>query len=141
MKKLLTILLASLLCLCCVGMVACKDEPKADTYKIYSITAQGTTYNVGDEMPAGFMDSPVAITLTESYMIIKLFDNGKVETEMAGEKTSEGMTWSQEGDVITVVTVSEYEGETYSYETVFTVDGEYISSEMGPGVIAKFKKA
>ena len=74
-------------------------------------------------------------------MIIKLFDNGKVETEMSGEKTSEGMTWSQEGDVITIVTVSEHEGQTYSNETVFNVDGEYISSEMGPGVIAKFKKA
>ncbi len=140
MKKLLTILLASLLCLCCVGMVACKDEPKADTYKVYQVVADGTTYNIGDTVPE-YTIGYEAVTLTEGYMILKLFDNGKAESETDGVKSTVSMTWSQTGNVITVVSTYEEEGESHTSTTEMTVDGEFLTMYMGANTTLIMKKA
>ena len=104
MKKLLTILLAALLCVCCVSMVACKEEAGVEgTYKMYSVTISGTTYEVGDTIPAGaFMGNPVDMVLAAEYMSLELNKDGTAVSKMNGEVMNNEITWSKSGNTITI---------------------------------------
>ena len=103
MKKFLTFLLAALLCVCCVGMVACKGTPQDPevhgVYKTYSLTANGETYNIGDTLPGGGMFGPNDMQLTQEVMTIELKEDGTyVMTELGYDLG--GGVWTQEEDAI-----------------------------------------
>ncbi len=66
MKKILSVLLAALMCVCCFGFVGCADT---GVYKFYSLTNEdGNKFEVGEKYNF--------ITLDEDYSIIELKDDG-----------------------------------------------------------------
>lgn len=66
MKKFLSILLATLMCICCLGLVGCGGT---GVYKFSSLTNEdGNTFEVGEKYNF--------ITLDEDYSIIELKDDG-----------------------------------------------------------------
>lgn len=115
MKKLLTILLAALLCVCCVSMVACKEESGVEgKYKFYSLTYGGTTYNIGDTYQG--------VVLSADTMSLELKKGGVCVT--TSPDGSNNGTWVKDGNTITITTVYEYDGETSTDITNGTLNGE-----------------
>ena len=107
MKKLLTILVASILCICCVGLAACNTA--AGTYKIKSMTTAGITVEVGEKLDA-------------DYIKLELEKDGvaKMTTKtLLGSVVKEG-TWEQKGKTVTITIGDEpqeytLDGDTLTY--------------------------
>ena len=134
MKKLLTILLAALLCVCCVSMVACKEEAGVEgTYKFYSLTVDTTTYEVGDTIPGGGMFGPNDMTLTADAMTLELKKDGTAISKNNGE-THPGvtMTWSKSGNTITLTSTYVSGGETQTDTQNLTLNGNEITMVANP---------
>ncbi len=105
MKKLLTLVLAFTLAVCCLGLVACKDgnSSVAGTYKLYSqtVVADGQTvasFVIGDAVAtaAGF---------TADSMIFDIKADGTVDMTNAmypGSTIEESGTWTADGNQISI---------------------------------------
>jgi hypothetical protein len=118
MKKLLAIVAAFVLTICCVGLVACGSGKVEGTYKFKSMTTKmgdvETTVTVGQEVLG-------LGTLTEDYMVIELKEGGAaaVSNAMGGQAINLEGTWAQEGSDITITMT----GETQ----VFKLNGNQLS--------------
>ena len=122
MKKLLTIMAAALLAICCFGLVACGGGVEG-TYKFKSMTAGGETYAVGDVAPWGEDGE----TISADYLVLELKSDGSVaySMSMGGETESKTGTWAQDGNTITITIDDE--------AMPFTLDGKTLSYTYGEG--------
>ena len=122
MKKLLTIMAAALLAICCFGLVACGGGVEG-TYKFKSMTAGGETYAVGDVAPWG----DGVETISADYIVLELKADGVVAYTMSMGDETESMTgtWAQNGNAITIT----IEGEAQT----FTLEGKTLTMTYGEG--------
>lgn len=126
MKKLLAIVAAFVLTICCVGLVACGSSSVEGTYKFKSMTTKmgdvETTITAGQEV-AGLG------AVTEDYMVIELKEGGAatVSNAMGGQAINLEGTWAQDGSDITITMNSETQ--------VFKLSGNQLSiTEASEGV-------
>lgn len=118
MKKLLSILLAAMLIVACVGMVGCGVKGK---YELYAIEIAGAEVKEGEmfEMVKEEMGS---------------FELCKDGTVKVNDKVIEKETWEKTDKGVDI----KYDGEvTGSFEK----DGNKLILDMGSGIKAIFKKA
>ncbi len=117
MKKLLTIMLALIVGVFCLGTVACKKEdPKTESfvgvYKFYSMASSSSTLYVGDQhMLYG--------TLNEYSMTVTAKDDGTFTfTQRFGGITNSDGTWEKDGDVISITFLGEQSTATLNEGTL-----------------------
>lgn len=126
MKKFITILISLILCACCVGLSACQEKPENQevhgVYKIYSLTANVTTYNLGDTLPGGGMFGPDDMELTQEVMSVDLDEDGMWTMRQLGMVVGGGNTWTKDGNTVCLVVTDD---ENNVIET--TVIGEYMT--------------
>ena len=122
MKKLLTIMAAALLAICCFGLVACGGGVEG-TYKFKSMTAGGETYAVGDVAPWGEEGE----TISADCIVLELKADGVVAytTTMGGEPQALEGTWTQDGNAITITIAGDAQ--------TFTLEGKTLSYTYGEG--------
>lgn len=87
MKKLkvwLLTLVSVMAIVCCLA--ACGSGTKAGTYKLYSMTVNGTEYKAGDEVPVlgKLADDYITITLNEDGTQTLACDGSTISMEMSG---------------------------------------------------------
>ena len=97
MKKLLTILLSALLCLACVGMVACGNDAEG-TYKFKSMTMGGQTFNIGDVAPWGDEE----LTADSNQIVLEKDGVAKAVSVVAGHTENQTGTWTLDGENISI---------------------------------------
>lgn len=123
MKKLLTILLAALLCVCCVSMVACKEEAGVEgTYKFYSLTYNGETYNIGDEFQG--------VEMTADTVKIELKKGG--DCVMTTPNDESNATWAKDGNTITITSSYDAGGGTMTSTQTATINGTEMTMTANP---------
>lgn len=112
MKKLLTILAAVMLCVCCFAMVGCGVEGE---YSFYGIQIGDEVYKEGDT----YLGQEIS---GKNYASFELAKDGVCKTD---GKVEEGTTWAEkDGKVVISV---EGLGEVMEYE----IDGNKLIAEMG----------
>ena len=126
MKKLLTILLALVLCVACLGLTACKDDV-VGTYKFYSMTAGGETVVVGSEEATEY-------GITADYIVMDIKEDGTatITNNMFGgdEPYVASGTWVKDDNGLTIT----IEGEAQT----FTIEGDtLILSSEGQTMVLK----
>lgn len=128
MKKLLTILLALVLCVACLGLTACKDDV-VGTYKFYSMTADGQTVVVGSAEANEY-----GITADYIIMVVKEDGTATITNNMLGgdEPYVVSGTWVKNNNSLTMTV----QGESQT----FTIDGDTLSLTEG-GQTMVLKKA
>ena len=122
MKKLLTLALSLIMCVCCFGLIACgKDGGAEGTYKLDSITLDGVTYEIGDDAPWGG-------EITADVYIIELKgDNKAVVTSKMGAETVIEAEWSLDGDKLSLTAEGETSEATLKDGTITVVDEDDFS--------------
>lgn len=129
MKKLkvwLLTLVSVMAIVCCLA--ACGSGTKAGTYKLYSMTVNGTEYKAGDEVP-------VLGKLADDYITITLNEDGSCEMtiKVLGQEAKNEATWKENADDSKKIDLTA-EGKT---ETI-SCDGSSITMEMdGNTVVLK----
>ena len=133
MKKILTILIATLLCICCVGMVACGGDGVEGVYKFKSMTYEGETYEIGDEAPWG--DD----ILSADSNTFELKEDGTVvsTSKVAGQTETQNGTWTKDGNTITVVMTVGSQSQTVT----MTLDGNVLTYNVMEGMTYVYEKA
>ena len=120
MKKLLTILLAAVLCLSCLAMVGCGVEGE---YSFYAIEYNGETYKVGDEVAGlGKLEA-------EDFESFELAKDGVYK--VAGKEVP-GVKW-EEKDGKVILKAGDIEVSS------MTIDGKTLYTEMA-GMKIIFKR-
>lgn len=113
MKKLLITLLVVVLCVACVGLVACGSGDIHGTYKLYSVEYAGTTYVIGTA-------EATEMGLTANDMILVVNSDGTAAIKNYEVEASHG-TWVLEGNSFIMTIYGETEPQT------FTVSGNTIT--------------
>ena len=118
MKKLLTILAAVMLCVCCFAMVGCGVEGE---YSFYSMEIDGQTYKVGDTY--------MGVEITEESVAMY-----KLEIKEEGKAKYMGMdcTWEEKDGKLVI-----------SYETISVAEFEIKGSKLvveDDGMVLTLKK-
>ncbi len=111
MKKIVSILFATLLCLCGIMIVGCGNL--AGTYKFRSLSGS----EGGIEIHVDVGEEYNGVTITEDFIVLELYDGGTCKLT-AYNQTLSGV-WSSEGNKITVTA----DGE----DTVFVKKGKKLT--------------
>ena len=119
MKKTLVVLLAIVSVFCTLCLTACggSDADVAGTYKFQSMTADGETYTVGDELYPG-------MSITDTFMVLELKKDKTFTLASMGENSTG--TWAKDGKNV-VLTLDGGEGEDAAQ--TFKLDGDKLTME------------
>lgn len=96
MKKIVTILMATLLCVCSLMIVGCSNV--AGTYKFKSLSSSDGGIEINVEVGEKYN----GVTITEDFVVLELHDDGTCKLT-AYNQTLTGV-WTIEGNKITVTT-------------------------------------
>lgn len=127
MKKLLTIILAVVLAVACLGLVACKqDEPTGDgsicgTYKLSSVIYEGNEITIGSQEAdsLGFTADTVVLTINS--------DGTATLVNIAVADGYASGTWTREGNDFIMTVDTESQIFAISNNTITIIgDGEVI---------------
>ena len=127
MKKLLTILVAFVLGVCCLGLVACNggdgDSSVAGTYKFYSQTVVANGQTIAS-ITVGSAEATAA-GLTADSMIFDIKADGSVDMTNAmypGNTIEESGTWTLDGDQLSITIDNDTQTFTVSGDTITIVE-------------------
>lgn len=102
MKKVLTLILALALSVCCLGLIACNEEKDTveGSYKLYSAQTSSGTFNLGDTF--GMFGA-----LTQDSISISVYENGtfNITERPQGSFINNSGTWVKEEDGSITITL------------------------------------